>query len=173
MCKLNRMINGRFSSSIILTSYLCLTSLLLCILFSSPAASRIPVKTSVAKSEPNPVEGRNIDSRILFVIIIVFGIKVFLLYSWCFSRYSAPIHWLVHGHMTSNNETVSRQMPWAGHIAKTMSRCQTRNSSLLPAKCWPLLHVIAGIPARFSNFAFVLFCYITNHLITGPLGNSH
>ena len=30
------------------------------------------------------------------------------------------------------------------------------NSSLLPAKCWPLLHVIAGISARFSNFAFVL-----------------
>ena len=49
---------------------------------------------------------------------------------------------------------------------------QTGNSSLLPAKCWPLLHVIAGISARFSNFAFVLFCYITNHLMTGPLGNS-
>ena len=49
---------------------------------------------------------------------------------------------------------------------------QTRNSSLLPAKCWPLLHVIAGISVWFSNFAFVLFCYITNHLMTGPLGNS-
>ena len=60
---------------------------------------------------------------------------------------------------------------------------QTGNSSLLPAKCWPLLHVIracswrwpdfvAGIPARFSKFAFVLFCYITNHLMTGPLENS-
>ena len=36
--------------------------------------------------------------------------QFFLLYSWRFSRYSAPIHWLVHGHMTSNNETVSRQM---------------------------------------------------------------
>ena len=34
-----------------------------------------------------------------------------LLYSWRFSRYSTPIHWLVHCHMTSNNETVSRQMP--------------------------------------------------------------
>ena len=33
------------------------------------------------------------------------------LYSWRFSRYSAPTHWLVHGHMTSSNETVSRQMP--------------------------------------------------------------
>ena len=34
---------------------------------------------------------------------------------------SAPTHWLVHGHMTSNNETVSRQMPLAGNIAKTMT----------------------------------------------------
>ena len=49
---------------------------------------------------------------------------------------------------------------------------QTGNSSLLPAKCWPLLRVIreciwrwpdvvAGISARYSKFAFVLFCYIT------------
>ena len=38
-----------------------------------------------------------------------------------FSRYSAPIHWLVHGHVTSNSETVSCQMPWAGNIAKTMT----------------------------------------------------
>ena len=29
--------------------------------------------------------------------------------------------------------------------------------------------VMAGISARFSYFAFVLFCYITNHLMTGPL----
>ena len=43
-----------------------------------------------------------------------------LLYSWRFSRYSTPIHWLDHSHMTSNKETVSRQMPWAGNIAKTM-----------------------------------------------------
>ena len=33
-----------------------------------------------------------------------------LLYSWRFSRPTAPTHWLVSGHMTSNNETVSRQM---------------------------------------------------------------
>ena len=32
--------------------------------------------------------------------------------------------------------------------------------------------VIAVISARFSKFALVLFCYITNHLLTGPLGNS-
>ena len=28
-----------------------------------------------------------------------------------YNCYSVPIHWLVHGHMTSNNGTVSRQMP--------------------------------------------------------------
>ena len=44
-----------------------------------------------------------------------------LLYSWRFSRYSAPIHWLVHGHMTSNDETVYRQTPRAENIAKTMT----------------------------------------------------
>ena len=31
---------------------------------------------------------------------------------------------------------------------------------------------MTGISARFSNSSFVLFCYITNHLMTGPLGNS-
>ena len=47
--------------------------------------------------------------------------KWLLLYSWRFSRYSAPIHWLVHSHMTSHNETVSRQLSWAGNIAETMT----------------------------------------------------
>ena len=46
--------------------------------------------------------------------------KLFVTYL-AFSRYSTPIHWLVHGLMTSNNETVSRQMPWAGNIEKTMT----------------------------------------------------
>ena len=35
---------------------------------------------------------------------------------------------------------------------------------------WP--DVVAGISTLFSKFAFVLFCYITSHLMTGPLGNS-
>ena len=35
---------------------------------------------------------------------------------------------------------------------------------------WP--DVVAGISARFSTFAFVLFCYITNQLMTDPLENS-
>ena len=90
-----------------------------------------------------------------------------LLYSWRFSHYSVPFHWLVHGHMTSNNETVSRQMPWAGNIAKTM----TSNGKQFTVTR-EMLTAVAGISARFSKFAFVLFCYITNHLMTGPFGNS-
>ena len=35
---------------------------------------------------------------------------------------------------------------------------------------WP--DVVAGISARFSKFAFVLSCYITNRLMTGALENS-
>ena len=35
---------------------------------------------------------------------------------------------------------------------------------------WP--DVVAGISARFSKFAFVLFCYVTNLLMTIPEGNS-
>ena len=44
-----------------------------------------------------------------------------LLYSRPLSCYSTSFHWLVHGHKTSNNETVSCQMPWAGNIAKAMT----------------------------------------------------
>ena len=33
-----------------------------------------------------------------------------------------------------------------------------------------MLTTVAGISARYSKFALVLFCYITNHLMTGPLG---
>ena len=35
---------------------------------------------------------------------------------------------------------------------------------------WP--DVVAGVSASFSKFPFVLFCYITNHLMTGSLGKS-
>ena len=92
------------------------------------------------------------------------NLYVILLYSWRFSRYSASFHWLVHGHMMSNNETVSRQMPWACNIAKAMT---SNGKQFTVDRCctW-------WLESRFSNFAFVLFCYITNHLMTGPLGNS-
>ena len=82
-----------------------------------------------------------------------------LLYSWRFSCYSAPIHWLVHGHCFPPNATSGQH-------------CENYDVKRETVHCYPLLHVIAGISARFSNFAFVLFWYITNHLMTGPLGNS-
>ena len=79
--------------------------------------------------------------------------------------------------MTSDNETVSRLMPGEGSIAKTMTSNEkqfTATREMLTAVAreqrWP--DVVARISARFSKFAFVLFCYITNHLMTGPLGNS-
>ena len=109
--------------------------------------------------------------------------QLLLLYSWRFSHYSAPIHWLVHGHMTSNNETVSRQMPWAGNIAKTMTSngkqftvtremltavARDQSVQLKLAWCCP-----RNLSAFFKIcFCFVLFCYMTNHLMSGPLGNS-
>ena len=110
--------------------------------------------------------------------------KVELLHSWRFSRYSAHIHWLVRGHMTSNNETVSRQMPWAGNIAKAMTsngkQCTVTQSTV---HCWPLLHVMAGISARFFKFCC---CFVLLHnkslgkhwdsretKFTVPLGTSH
>ena len=55
-------------------------------------------------------------------------------------RYSAPIDWLVHGHMTSNSETVSSQMPGVGNMAKTM--LSNGKQFTVPAKYWPLLHII-------------------------------
>ena len=42
-------------------------------------------------------------------------------YSWKFLPNNARSHWLLRGHMTSNNETVSRQSFWAGKIEKSMT----------------------------------------------------
>ena len=53
-----------------------------------------------------------------------------LLYSWNFFPNSARSHWLIPGHMISNNETVSHQNLWAGNIAKSMT--SEGNSALEP-----------------------------------------
>ena len=56
--------------------------------------------------------------------------QILLLCSWkCFPN-SACSRWLLQGHMTSNNETVSHQNLWAGNIAKSMM--SEGNSALLP-----------------------------------------
>ena len=137
------------------------SSVLLVIL---PAISMVSLKVSLAASNLQfaVLRWSNLQSKENIIVIY-----------WRFSRYSVSFHWLVHGHMTSNNETVSRQMPRAGNIAKAMtSNGKQFTVTRSTVHCWLLLHVMAGISARFSNIAFVLFCYITNHLMTGPLGNS-
>ena len=65
----------------------------------------------------------------------------------------------------------------SANIAKTMTSngkqfTVTREmlTSVARDRRWP--DVVAGILARFSKFAFVLLCYIANHLMTGPFGNS-
>ena len=68
------------------------------------------------------------------------------------------------GNEIANNETVSRQMPCAGNIAKTM----TSNGKQFTVTR-EMLTAVAGISARYSKFAFVFLCYITNHLMAGPL----
>ena len=103
-----------------------------------------------------------------------------LLYSWRFSRCSAPVHWLVHGHMTSNNENFPPNAMSGRHceiydVKRETVHCYPRNVDLLTAVTRDQRQpdVVAGISAgRFSKFAFVLFCYITDYLMTGPQGNS-
>ena len=69
-----------------------------------------------------------------------------LLSSWILFPNSARSHWLLRGHMTSNNETVSRQNLWADNIAKSMAF--EGNSALL------LAHVDRRPPFKrgFMNF---------------------
>ena len=101
-----------------------------------------------------------------------FKIRVFrcqylwMLNSWRFSRYNALIYWLVHGHMTSNNETVYCQIPWAGNIAKTMTS-NGKQFTITPQNVYAAArYVVAGISASFSKFAFVLLWHRTNHFVS-------
>ena len=50
------------------------------------------------------------------------GKQLQLLYSWEFFLNSACSRWLLRGHMTFNNQTVSCQNLWAGKIAKNLWR---------------------------------------------------
>ena len=82
---------------------------------------------------------------------------------------------LVNGQMTSNNETVSHQMPWAGNIAKTVK--SDGKQFAVTAKCWPLLHVITGglmsLQSRrvFQNLGKHWDYWETK--FTVPLGTTH
>ena len=81
--------------------------------------------------------------------------QTILLYSWRFSRYSAAIHWLDHGDMTSNNATVSRQMPWAGNIAKTMT---STGKQLTVTR--EMLTAVARDRWNFSAVFKFCFCFV-------------
>ena len=91
--------------------------------------------------------------------------QMMLLHSWRFSRYSAPTHWLVHGHMTSNNQTVSRQMPWAGNIAKTMTSDGKQFTVTRE-----MLTAVAGISAHYSKFAIFFVLLYNKSLNDWSLG---
>ena len=97
--------------------------------------------------------------QLLYIHCTIF-LKLFeVLYSWNFFPYSPRSHWLLRGHMTSNNETVFRQNLWAGNIAKSMT--SEGHSALLPANVdrWPLLQ------RGLMNFQLQFFqLYKTNHL---------
>jgi len=84
------------------------------------------------------------------------AIIVVVLYSWCFSCYSNPIHWLVHCHMTSNNETVFHQMPWAGNNAKTIlwnRKWFDVTHKMLTAVAWHLSIIWLFVFDQFDAFA--------------------
>ena len=69
-----------------------------------------------------------------------------LLFCWKFVPNSTYSHWLLQGHMISNNETVSGKNLWAGNIAKSMT--PEGNSTLLPVNVDPT----TTVTARFYEF---------------------
>ena len=77
--------------------------------------------------------------------------KEILLHSWKFLPNSVRSHWLLRGHMTSNNKTVSRQNLSAGNVAKSMK--SEGNSALLPADVdrRPQLHPQTELLISFSQ----------------------
>ena len=91
---------------------------------------------------------------------------LFMLNSWQFSSYSTPIYWLAHGQMTSTMKLIASTC----HEQATLQKLwrQMGNSSLLPAKCWPLLHMIRACSWRWPDvFAGISTCFPTSltHLL--------
>ena len=65
--------------------------------------------------------------------------------SWKFFHDSARCDWFLRGHMTSNNETVSRQNLWA---ATLQSLWRHREQCIVTRECWPT----TTVTARFYEF---------------------
>ena len=62
--------------------------------------------------------------------VTTYILTVALFYNWKFLLNSARSHWLLRGHMTSNNETVSRQNPWAREQCKKIKTSEGNNFQL-------------------------------------------
>ena len=58
-------------------------------------------------------------------------------------------------------------MPWAGNIAKIMTS-NGKQFTVTPEMLTAVARDRWNLSAVFKYFAFVLFCYLTNHLMTGP-----
>ena len=77
--------------------------------------------------------------------------------------------------MTSNNETVSCQMPRGQHCENYGVKRETVHCYPWNVDCCCTWSEVAWCYrwnlGMFFKICFVLFCCITNHTMTGPLGN--
>ena len=94
-----------------------------------------------------------------------------------------PLHWLAHGHMTSNKyETVYRHTPWAGNIAKKLSWCTLETVHCHPQNfehccTWSECVVEGGLillslesQLVFQNLLFFCFAIYNKSLYDRSLG---
>ena len=82
------------------------------------------------------------------------------------TSYSARSHWLLRGHMTSNNKTASHQKSLSGQQCKIYD-VRGQQFTVTP-ECRPT----TDDRRRCCRCTFFFLCYITNHLMTSPSGNS-
>ena len=86
-----------------------------------------------------------------------------LFYTWKFPN-SACCHWLLRGHMKSNNETVSCQNLGVGNIAKSMK--SEGNSTLLPANVDQWLPSQLGLVNFQLNNKSLKDCWATVNFVS-------
>ena len=88
-----------------------------------------------------------------------------------FVRYSAPIHWLIHGHdlLTAKcHKRATLRKAWRQTRNRAILTTVARDQSMQLKVAWCCRWNLSA----FFIFVFVLLCYMTNHLMTGSLGNS-
>ena len=107
-----------------------------------------------------------IDVFLVFIVLMVYSRLTkypILLYSWKIFPNSSRSHWLLRGNMTPNNDA-------AGLRPKSMSESMTSkgNSAKFPANVDRRPSLQRGL----MNFPLEISSFITNHLKTGPSGNS-